>query len=245
MADLMTDLRETFFVNLAKGHKKRNIIALLYKKAQSRLPHVNASDIWHHYVYPNYLNWWKGSNANQSWVRVSGEAFELLMPHIFNPVLKQHNIELVPLISKDRKIVTLKEMGIYHLVGGSKIDIAIRKEGKVRGGLHCKVSLAERVSDDIPASRRMMENNFLSILMTMDVKSHPSNPVNYGELGSPDRPTDKRKYIEDHGDFDACFSFNERTIPSPEVTISGKRIYVDKFKATDSHFVNFLVERIK
>ena len=35
----------------------------------------------------------------------------------------------------------------------------------------------------------------------------------------------KREYIETTGQFDALFSFNLRTPPSPEKTLSGKRIY--------------------
>ncbi len=35
----------------------------------------------------------------------------------------------------------------------------------------------------------------------------------------------KRGYIETAGQFDALFSFNSRTPPSPANTLSGKRIY--------------------
>jgi hypothetical protein len=55
--------------------------------------------------------------------------------------------------------------------------------------------------------------------------------INYGELGGRTMAADKDKerlkrgYIETTGQFDALFSFNLRTPPSPEKTLSGKRIY--------------------
>ena len=64
---------------------------------------------------------------------------------------------------------------------------------------------AERVSDDIPASRAMQAKGLLSPLWTLDVKSFPpptGDLINRGELGTPDSPSDKRKYVELHGDFD-------------------------------------------
>ncbi|EKD07251.1 BsaWI family type II restriction enzyme [Limnospira fusiformis KN01] len=57
--------------------------------------------------------------------------------------------------------------------------------------------MAERVSDDIPASRIMMQYGFLSLLSTLDVKSFPppgGDLINRAEFGSPDNPSDKRRY---------------------------------------------------
>jgi len=105
--------------------------------------------------------------------------------------------------------------------------------------------LAERVSDDIPASRIMMAEKFLSILSTLDVKSFPpphGDLVNRGELGSPTNPSDKRRYVEEHSDFSACFSYNTRTIPSPPITRSGKRIYVVDLNDNPDVFAQFVLE---
>src|SRR5439155_8081049 len=88
---------------------------------------------------------------------------------------------------------------------------------------------AERVSDDVPCSRAMRHNGYFSPLWTLDVKSFPppqGDLVNRGELGSPEAPTEKRKYVEVHGDFDHIFSANARTVPSREKTESGKRVVV-------------------
>ena len=117
------------------------------------------------------------------------------------------------------------------------LDIAISYKDKIIGGIHAKVSLGERVSDDVPTSTKIMENGYVSYLVTLDVKSFPLSPtmteqrayLNKGELGTPTNPTDKRQYIEEHGSFDACFSYNLRTTPSPANTTSGKRIFVCRF----------------
>lgn len=121
----------------------------------------------------------------------------------------------------------------------------IEDEYGIIGGIHAKVSLAERVSDDIPASLIMMAEGFLSILLTLDVKSFPpphGDLVNRGELGSPTNPSDKRRYVEKHGDFSACFSYNSRTVPSPPTTHSGKRIYVVDLNDNPDVFVQFLLK---
>jgi hypothetical protein len=195
-----------------------------------------------------------GTNPEQSWVRTSGEAFELILAQTYNPFLAREGIRLKPLTSKEQRKDALLRMGLTNLIGSSKIDLIIEKSGKgkgilldgygIVGGVHAKVSLAERVSDDIPASRIMMANNFLSILTTLDVKSFPpprGDLVNRGELGSPNNPSDKRRYIEEHGDFSACFSYNHRTLPSLQETRSGRRIYLAEFKNNLDSFVQFLV----
>ncbi|MFI5141950.1 MAG: BsaWI family type II restriction enzyme, partial [Bacteroidia bacterium] len=103
------------------------------------------------------------------------------------------------------------------------------------GGIHCKASLAERVSDDVPCSLEMMKKGYASILFTFDAKSYPppNDMVNRGELGTIENPSDKRRYIEDHGSFDACFSYNLRTVPSRKKTKSGRKIYVSNFSIED------------
>ena len=152
-------------------------------------------------------------------------------------------------------------MGIADKVGSRKIDMSIEKKGDPRGavdgygvigGLHIKASLAERVSDDIPASRVMMSAGFESMLLTLDVKSFPPlaalgfdqnirRLINIGEFGTPERPSDKRRYVENHGDFTAGFSYNSRTIHSPEETASGRRIFVVDPSSQPDPFVRYLV----
>ena len=107
-----------------------------------------------------------------------------------------------------------------------------KQEWLVFGAAHVKSSIAERIQDDVPASRAFMDRGFLSIAITMDAKSYPpphGNCVNYGELGGrslgANKERLKRNYIEVDGQFDGMFSFNLRTPPSPTKTLSGKRIY--------------------
>ncbi|NEW81963.1 MAG: hypothetical protein GZ094_06325 [Mariniphaga sp.] len=138
-------------------------------------------------------------------------------------------------------------MGLEGEIGGSKLDLALygnlNDKWVIFGGVHSKASLAERVSDDVPTSVAMMKKGLISILYTFDSKSFPpphGNLLNKGELGSFANPSDKRKYIEDHGSFDGCFSYNTRTQPSINATKSGKMIYVSKLDKTSDHFVEFV-----
>lgn len=234
--------------------KSRDVIAQGFQFALQQCPSENPSDIWHHVIYRLYIKHKQGPDPAQSWVRTSGEGFELMIANAYNPLLAKHHIRLRPLISGNEKKRILDRMGLTERVGSSKIDIAIEKKaaGKgveqdgygVLGGLHVKVSLAERVSDDIPASRIMMAEGFLSILSTLDVKSFPpphGDLVNRGELGSPQAPSDKRAYIESHGDFSACISYNSRTVPSPATTASGKKIYLGNLRGVPDSFTEILL----
>lgn len=248
---------EAYFAPLinAPDIKSRVAIANAFAFAVKRCPDENPSDLWHHVLYRIYRRQKIGTNPEQSWVRTSGEAFESMLGQRYNPFLEEEGIRLIPLISKSQRLQTLTRIGLADKIGSSKIDVVIEKRGEKRGilldgygiigGLHAKVSLAERVSDDIPASRIMMASGFLSILSTLDVKSFPppfGDLVNRGELGSPSKPSDKRRYVEEHGDFSACFSYNTRTIPSLQDTRSGRRIYVANFRDSSDDFVQFIIK---
>jgi hypothetical protein len=241
-------ITETFTRLLQTVEKKRDAIADGFLAAIRRCPRANPSDLWHHVLYRQYLKLHTASNPAQSWVRAGGEALEIFVGMLYNPVLIQYGLTLVPLISREKKKDALVALGLGGSVGNSKLDIAIaRKSGKgfkTVGGVHVKASLAERVSDDVPASVAMMNAGYLSVLWTLDVKSFPpphGNLVNKGELGTPDKPSDKRRYIEQHGSFDACFSYNLRSVPSPERTASGKRIFVQNLSPQPDAFVKYLV----
>ena len=126
-------------------------------------------------------------------------------------------------------------MGIASRIAKSKLDIVLEGECnpgiyRVFGGVHVKSSLAERIQDDVPASLAMMEAGYWSGFLTLDAKAFPpphGDAVVRGELGLRANPEGalKRNYFERDGQFDNCYSYNLRTIPSEEQTFSGKRIY--------------------
>ncbi len=94
----------------------------------------------------------------------------------------------------------------------------------------------------------MMANGFFSPLWTLDVKSFPpphGDLINRGELGTPTAPTEKRKYLEWHGDFDHLFSANARTAASLPQTASGKRIIVLDLAAQPDLFAQEVIARAK
>lgn len=237
--------------------KSREAIGGAFVFATNLCPNANPSDIWHHVLYRTYTREKIGTNPEQSWVRTSGEGYEIALVERYNPVLAPHGIRLSSLISGREKVIALDRMGLTGKVGGSKVDVLIEKKGAgmargkdgfgIVGGIHAKVSLAERVSDDIPASRIMMAEGLLSVLSTLDVKSFPpphGDLVNRGELGSLATPSDKRRYIEGHGDFSACFSYNLRTVPSVNVTTSGRKIFVSGFAGANDYFTDYLLAEL-
>ncbi len=215
--------------------KNREAIKAAFLYCLRNSPGANASDIWHHVVYRQYcevFNNHRPQDPKQSWVRASGDALELALEDIYCDVLWQHNITLSALISRQKKHAALADMGLQSTVGSDKLDIDLRVLHNgvqaIFGGVHIKASLAERVSDDVPCSRAMMAKGLWSPLWTLDVKSFPpptGDLVNRGELGSDASPSEKRRYIVEHGDFDNCYSGNQRTNPSVGATPSGKCVY--------------------
>jgi hypothetical protein len=176
-------------------------------------------------------------------VRAGGEAVELFIEEQYETRFEEESISIEALLSGSRKAEALGEMGLSGQVGDSKLDVALygrhRGEQHIFGGVHSKASLAERVSDDVPCSEAMMGRGLISFLWTFDSKSFPpphGDLVNRGELGSDEAPSDKRKYVEAHGSFDACFSYNLRTEPSQGATTSGKRIHASSLKDEDDPF---------
>jgi hypothetical protein len=223
-------------LNDGTGGKNREAILAAMSRAIDGFPDVNPSDLYHHIIYRLYLRDYTKTQADRSWVRAGGEAFELFLQAHYNPLLKPHGIALKWLSNDESRKSALREMGIDGEVGGSKLDIALYGQVGTKhvifGGIHAKLSLAERVSDDVPCSVAMMKKGMVSYLLTLDAKSFPpptGDLINRGELGSMASPSDKRNYIELHGSFDACFSYNLRTVPSSGETASGRRIYVSTF----------------
>jgi transcriptional regulator with XRE-family HTH domain len=236
--------------------KSREVIAHTFIKAIKQWPNENISDIWHHCIYRIYLENKTGTDPEQSWVRTSGEAFELFLENQYNKFLLKKDIRIKSLISHNEKIRILNKIGLSDSIGSSKIDLIVEQIGKgvgldnsgwgVIAAIHAKVSLAERVSDDIPASRLLMKSGIDSILMTLDVKSFPppyGDLINRGELGTIEKPSDKRKYIEEHGDFSVCFSYNKRTVPSGKNTTSGKKIETIFSIGENDNFMSYLMKR--
>lgn len=239
-------------LNHSKTIKNREAIAQALEYAINELPTLNPSDIYQHIIYRLYLREYKKSKPEQSWVRAGGEGLELFIEQRYKSLLAEEGIVIKALISREAKADALRQMGLSGSVGDSKLDLVLSGNHSGRsivfGGVHSKASLAERVSDDVPCSRAMMQAGYISVLYTFDSKSFPpphGDLVNRGELGSHEYPSDKRRYIEDYGDFDACFSYNLRTNPSIHSTRSGKRIFVSSMERDKDPFPQYVFEAWK
>jgi hypothetical protein len=248
------------------GTKNRDAIRSAFLYLVRACPDANVSDLWHHIVYRQYcqiLPKHRPQDPGQSWKRASGDALESSLEELYTPVLSGYGITIKMLVDREEKKRTLASMGIAGLVGDSKLDVVLAvkvgtkknppfvDEWQIFGGIHVKASLAERVSDDVPASRAMMQRDYCSPLWTLDVKSFPPGSfganqrtfINRGELGTVAQPSDKRKYIEAHGDFDNCYTANSRSVPSSNSTASGKRICGIQLSVQPDTFACDVIER--
>ncbi|MFC1977572.1 BsaWI family type II restriction enzyme [Chloroflexota bacterium] len=207
---------------LADGDKAYDAISATFIKAIRLCPDANPSDLWRYLVYRPYL----GLRSDQSWKRAGGQGLETFFETFYNPLFERHGIMLVGL-SRTGGTIALTEMGIVNRVGRSKLDIALLgrcsdNTWRLFGGAHVKASLAERISDDVPASIAMLEKGYFSPLLTLDMKAFPpphGDEVNRGELQFPQRAgeqSDKRNYFERDGLFSCCYSYNLRTPSTPE-----------------------------
>ena len=157
--------------------KNRDAIASAFRYGIEICPEINPSDLWHHVIYREFVRSIKDvrrvNDPKESWVRSSGDAFELFLQDYYTARLSADGVWLTALFTDKESTAALEEMNIHDEVGGSKLDLAIRTATQIIGGIHAKVSLAERVSDDVPASQIMMRRSYLSALVTLDVKSFP------------------------------------------------------------------------
>lgn len=153
----------------------------------------------------------------------------------------------------DLKRKYLDQMDILGHAGVEKADVIVvgenpNKEKIAFGVVHVKASFAERRTDDVPLSRELIQGNYASPLVTMDCKATPSErPFNKGELGetqdSGKRVSSKRLDIERERAFDAVFSYNTNTLPTPLGANVSARIYVCGFRNPDDPFSQYLVRK--
>ncbi|PZS04169.1 MAG: hypothetical protein DLM69_02170 [Candidatus Chloroheliales bacterium] len=217
---LANSLRE----GLTRKEPAYNAVAQAMIAVVQLCPDANPADLWVHLIYHTYRQ--LGRSA-QSWVRVGGQAFEQIILDIYAPRLAVYNIMLRRAKPADAEDLDLREQG----VGSSKTDLVLKAGAKgqtfIFGVLHCKASIAERLSDDAPASRSLIAHGFWSAVVTLDAKMYPpphGDAVVRGELGHT-RGGDKRRYFEVAGQFSGCYSFNRRTPPSVGETTSGAKIH--------------------
>ena len=213
---------------------KTDGIVKSYLWALQEYPKCNPSDIWLYGIYMEYI---ASIGNSQSWKRASGFALERVLEQKYESVLKKYEM-ILKVNTRNEQTKLLKQFNLSREdIPLSKIDMSVIdiKTSKIICAVHVKASIAERISDDAPASRKLIQVGCPSIIITLDMKHFPpphGDGINYGELGG--RPSlkgldrkyqQKRSYIEDSGDFDALFSYNLRTPPSTGKTKSGKFIY--------------------
>lgn len=230
--------------------------AAAFVYATSLCPKGNPSDIWQHLIYRRVLDL---GYSDQQWKRISGFALERALSIIYKPRLEPYGLKIRPLPKKEAFSIFSK-LGFKGEIKADKVDGIIERKSNdiftLFAGLHVKASLAERIQDDVPASLALMSKGILSIVLTMDSKSYPpphGNGINYGELGGrswtgleADKSRIKRQYVEEDGQFDALFSYNLRTPPSPEKTPSGKRIFtLGLHDDQPDIFVQFLIQHFQ
>lgn len=241
-------VREQLDGLLQQNNQVSTAVASAFVYATMLCPKANPSDLWHHVIYRHLLtaHGW----SDQRWKRIAGFALERALVEIYEPRLLPR-IRMKALSDREAN-ERLHRLGI-HEIRASKLDLFLEGYDGVEwitfGAAHVKTSIAERIQDDVPASQALMRKGLLSVVLTMDVKSFPpphGDCINYGELGGRSQDIQKerlkRNYIEVAGQFDALFSFNLRTPPSPLRTASGKRIYTLSLNDEQpDEFVRFLI----
>ena len=162
------------------------------RQAVERCPKANPADLWVHLIYHQFRN--RFGRSDQSWKRVSGQALEHVIASMYQPRFTLHGITVRPSTRADAVAFGLIKRGL----GSAKTDLVLEAShaGELYkfGVIHCKASIAERLTDDVPASKALMRNGIWSAIATMDVKMFPpphGDGIVNGELGLNAR--DKRR----------------------------------------------------
>ena len=241
---------------LASSSTKTDAVADTFRRAMQLWPSANPSDVWTFIVNRAYCDRSNHPEANtrlnleQSWKRTSGWALERVLVGHYREFLLQNGLT-VKVTKKSEKIALLGSLNDPRIVP-DKADILITfdsgEQEQLLGAVHVKASLAERRTDDVPMSQALIEQGYISVFWTMDVKSFPGEyPDNQGEFGEADveKINDKRRDFEEHGHFSACFSYNRNTKPSLQREGLASRIFVCDFTNPDDRFSQFLVEALR
>jgi transcriptional regulator with XRE-family HTH domain len=241
---------------LAVGRKREAVVAC-YLTAVRLWPHINPSDIWYFLVSHAYQDNYNhpasefGRDWGQSWKRAGGWALETILLEHYNPHFGTLGIHL-EMPEPDRKRRLLSEMGVIDVAGAQKSDVLIvgtrNNRQEAFGVVHVKASFAERRTDDVPLSQQLIARGFASPLVTMDCKAVPGDhPVNRGELGPVqsrgEQVSAKRLDIERDRKFDACFSYNTNTRPTPAGQAASARVHVCDFRDPADAFAAHLLRK--
>ncbi len=235
---------------------KTDSVTKAFLKAVETWPDANPSDLWWYIIYRAYCDPFNHPaeharlNLSQSWKRTGGWALEEVLVRHYKAFLRKNGIRLFIATSEEKKEL-LNTIKVKDRLETDKMDVLLtgmykRKEA-LFGVVHVKASFAERRTDDVPMSRALVSAGYTSPLWTMDCKSTPAEkPINKGELGvtrgkGKDTRSAKRKDIEDDGFFSACFSYNQRTAPTPNKQKAKSRIYVCNFRNPDDTFSQYII----
>lgn len=234
---------------------KTDAVASAFLRAALLWPHANPSDLWWFLISRAYCDPYNHParfarmDFAQSWKRTGGWALEEVLVRHYGPFLRTKNIA-ISMPPSDTKKKLLQTVLAGDRLEADKADVLLagRSDGRdvFFGVVHVKASFAERRTDDVPMSRALIAAGYASPLWTMDCKSMPgTHPVNKGELGVAysgfdDNRSAKRKDIEDDGYFSACFSYNQRTVPTPPHQKARARVIVCNFLNPDDQFTAFL-----
>lgn len=241
-------------VGLATRKSRSDAVAEAFIGAVRVWPVANPSDLWTFVINRAYCDRSNHPadnerlNLEQSWKRTSGWALERVLVQHYGPFLNQNGL-FIKISDKAEKASLLSVIDDPRIVP-DKADVLIsynlEGEEKLLGVIHVKASIAERRTDDVPMSQALIEAGFLSVFWTMDTKSFPSSiPVNRGEFGDTDQISDKRRDLEEHGHFSACFSYNRNTLPTPDEKNVLSRILVCDFTNPDDRFSQFLTDSLR
>lgn len=241
--------------------EKSHAVAEAFLLAVDMWPNANPSDLWY-FIIPNlYYDPYNhkvdeiGKNLQQSWKRTSGWALERIVIHHYTGVLAKSGISLhsTENVMEKRRLLAPLNLGAQAIPEKADILLLYTNQNETRcfGVVHVKASFAERRTDDVPLSSALITKGYVSTLVTMDCKGTPNTTAwNPGELGNAwdgvgkDTRGQKRLDIEVDKKFDACFSFNLNTEPTPDKFHAQARIINCHFTQPDSEepFIRWILQ---
>lgn len=223
MNDIIASQVRTILTTLWEAESKRGVrawaihVALTF--AINKDPSVNKRDIWNlikrEYIANLQAAFPDQEDPGQSYRRAGGDAWELFVEEYLNSndILRRRGLRAVRLSGDDFSGL-VAALGLGDSVRVKDVDLFLQgvdSVGTVQifGALFPKASYAERIRADTEASRALMDKGLWTGTITLDTRE---------ELGTELNPSVKRQTINS-GAFHGCYSFNERTVPGPNIHI--------------------------
>lgn len=235
----ITEIRNRLDYQMNNQSKQSDAIRTTFNWAVSEYPYANASDIWYHGVYRQFINKRDDEqSALQAWRAVSGAAFEAFVREYYSYRLPDY-LSLVP-VSDPEVNALFERLGGTENSASDLADIALvgefNGEKQVFGGINCLTSFKGRLEEYTEGAEILQNHGLFAPVVSLDVYTSDDSIDNHGELSTEYSRRKPARLVENDQAFSNVYSFNSRTDETTPMT----PMHAVKSVSTPSYFDAFV-----